>query len=501
MKLAALLLSVLMGTPVFAADWPMYGHDQKQTRSNPGETLITPANVGKLTSAWFFPTTAPVSATTAVVKGTVYVGSWDHNFYALDAVSGAVKWKVTVATPQGDGKFPGIQSSSAVANGRVYFGDSCGYLHAYPADGSGAPPRASSNMTVRNRGCGSTGSESPGFPIDIGGALPNPADAVNTDLFSSAIPFTPNAGAQAGRKMIYIGAASHQDSPCIHGALFAIDALKGSIVWRFDTVPQSSIGGAVWSTPAIDALNNLVYIDTGDCVNNSSSGLSESIIALDASCSGTSVDGSCKNLPSVTYPPGPLTPGNPVWAFQAHPNGDLQDLDFGSSPNVISNSVGTPVLVGGGSKDGTYYAVNAGRGASAGTLAWKTTVAAASPAGGFQGSTGFAAGKIFGTSVSGPLFEVGLDAFSGSVQWTAPDAIASFSPVGIAGGLVFAGDAIGNLKARSLDGGLPLFTFSANGSIASGPVIANGGMVFFGVGTTSDNIEQFGIHALRLPAH
>src|SRR5438034_3508954 len=258
MKLLAVLLIGVTGGPALAAGWPTSGHDGRQSRFNAGGIVIGPQNVGSLHQAWFLSTGGPVTATPTEVGGVVYVGSWDHNFYALDATTGAVRWKVTVVTPQGDSKFPGIQSSGTVANGRVYFGDSCGYLHAYPANGAGAPPKAPAALTTRNRGCGSNGTESPGFPVDLGGALPNPADAVGTDIFASPIPFRPTAGANKGRRMIYVGAASHQDSPCIHGALFALDALSGQIVWRFDTVPASAIGGAVWSTPAIDAVNDLV---------------------------------------------------------------------------------------------------------------------------------------------------------------------------------------------------------------------------------------------------
>ncbi len=494
MKRLALVLAALGAGPVFAASWPMYGHDIRQSRFNAAETAISRQTVGSLHQVWFLQTGGPVTATPSEVDGVVYVGSWDHSFYALDARTGAVKWKVALATPQGDSKFPGIQSSATVANRRVYFGDSCGYLHAYPASGAGAPPKAPAAMTVRNRGCASNGKEAPGFPVDLGGALPDPADAVNTDIFSSPMPFTPTAGPNKGRRMLYVGAASHQDSPCIHGALFALDALSGRIVWRFDTVPPSAIGGAVWSTPAIDAANNLVYVDTGDCVNNASSGLSESIIALDASCAGVSVDGSCPGLPPVTYPPDPLTPGNPIWAFQAHPNGELQDLDFGSSPNIITDAAGAPVFVGAGGKDGTYYAVTAGRGPSAGQLVWKTTTSVASAAGGFSGSTGFAARTVFGTTFTGPGFETALDAFTGGLVWDAPDAVSSLSPVGIVNGLVFAGENFGGFKARDVNTGLPLFTFNAGGPIASGPVIADG-MVFVGVGVLPGSGEAEGLYA------
>jgi polyvinyl alcohol dehydrogenase (cytochrome) len=511
-NLLAMLLLAVASADAYGADWPMYGFDVSQSRFNQAEKGIDAGNVTTLQQLWFKATGGPVSTTSAVVGGTVYIGSWDHKFYALDAETGSERWTVTVTTPQGDAAgFPGIQSSAAVANGLVYFGDSCGYLHAYPADGTGAAPTAT---TTRSRGCGSTGTEAPGFPVDLAGNLPVTADAAATDLFSSPIPYTPKSGANQNRALLYIGAASHHDQPCIHGALFAVDALSGAIVWRFDVVDVTkSIGGGVWSTPAIDATNDLVYVDTGDCVSNASNGFSESIIALDASCSGVSLDPSCSSLAPVEYPPATLTPGNPVWVFQSHPAGEIADFDFGSSPNVITDSNGNPILVGAGSKDGSYYAVKAGP--SGGDLAWTTrlvneqtsattvTVGSSigSALGGFSGSTGFADGRVFGTTVSGPEFELALDGKTGALQWLGPDAVSSLSPVGIAGGLVFAGDNLGLLKARDAATGLPLSAFSTGGVISGGPVIADG-KVFVSVGLLGSlaglpaGIEKTGIYAL-----
>jgi len=507
-RLGLTLGVLLVASSVSATDWPMYGFDIENSRFNSFETVMTPENVGSLHQVWSFATAGPVSVTPIVASGTVYFGSWDHNFYAVNAQTGKLLWKVSVATPQGDteGPYPGIQSSALVDDGKVYFGDSCGYLHAYPADGSGATP---TTMTKRNRGCGSTGTEIAGFPIDLGGNLSVPADAVHTDIFSSPIPFTPTTGHNKDRRMIYIGAASHVDNPCIRGAEFAIDAAKGTLVWRFDTVPRSAIGAGVWASTAIDAANNLVYIDTGDCVATASAGFAESILALDASCSGVSLDASCPDLPAVVYPTvaNPkitLAKDNPVWAFAAHPNGEEADLDFGSTPNIFTAPNGQ-LLVGAASKDGSYYTVRGGP--SGGQEVWTTRVvneqtpvttislgnSIGTPVGGFIGSTGAAYGKIFGTTASGPEFEVALAMGKGELIWDGLDASSSFAPVAIANGLVFSADILGFLKARDEKSGLLKFATFVGNSVSSGPSIANG-RIYVGSG-----LPTTALSALPLP--
>ena len=74
-------------------DWPMYGKDLSHTFSNP-ITQINRGNVGSLMPAWTVPTGDAVSASPAVVDGVVYVGSWDGFFYAIDATTGQLRWKV-----------------------------------------------------------------------------------------------------------------------------------------------------------------------------------------------------------------------------------------------------------------------------------------------------------------------------------------------------------------------------------------------------------------------
>ena len=98
---------------------------------------------------WKRATNGPVPATPAIADGTVYIGSYDGKFYALNAQTGALKWKFategerrfeakglhgwqpknqTVADP-----FDVFLSSPVVANGAVYFGSGDGNLYALDA--------------------------------------------------------------------------------------------------------------------------------------------------------------------------------------------------------------------------------------------------------------------------------------------------------------------------------------------------------------------------------
>ena len=74
---------------------------------------------------WTFRTGAAVISTPAVSNGTVYVGSSDHNLYALDASSGTLRWKFASG-----GR---VTSSPAVAAGRVYFSSYDSNLYALDA--------------------------------------------------------------------------------------------------------------------------------------------------------------------------------------------------------------------------------------------------------------------------------------------------------------------------------------------------------------------------------
>jgi len=71
---------------------------------------------------WKHGTGDVVHASPAIADGMVFVGSWDSYFYALDAATGEVRWQFKTGEDPDIHNQVGIQSSAAVADGMVYFG-------------------------------------------------------------------------------------------------------------------------------------------------------------------------------------------------------------------------------------------------------------------------------------------------------------------------------------------------------------------------------------------
>jgi outer membrane protein assembly factor BamB len=82
---------------------------------------------------WKFKTGDVVHASPAASGGVVYIGSWDRNLYALDAASGSLKWKFQTGQDTVIYNQIGIASSAAVAGGIVFFGCRDGHFYAVDA--------------------------------------------------------------------------------------------------------------------------------------------------------------------------------------------------------------------------------------------------------------------------------------------------------------------------------------------------------------------------------
>jgi eukaryotic-like serine/threonine-protein kinase len=178
------------------------------------------------TLRWKFTTGDVVHASPAVANGTVYIGSWDRYMYALDAKDGSVRWKFQTGDDRETYNQIGIAGSAAVANGTVYFGCRDSFFYALDAQSGalrwkhdqhgswviGSPVVANGAVYY------TTSDERRLFALDAtSGAL---RFSLKYDAFSFSSP------SLAGHTL-YFGTSA--------GMLYAIDAGSGKVVGRFAT--------------------------------------------------------------------------------------------------------------------------------------------------------------------------------------------------------------------------------------------------------------------------
>jgi eukaryotic-like serine/threonine-protein kinase len=89
------------------------------------------ANSGAL--KWRFKTGDVVHSSPAIAGGTLFIGSWDSYLYALDAATGKEKWRFKTGEDPDLHNHVGIQASPAVADGSVFFGCRDGNVYAVDA--------------------------------------------------------------------------------------------------------------------------------------------------------------------------------------------------------------------------------------------------------------------------------------------------------------------------------------------------------------------------------
>jgi len=119
-----------------AGDWPSYLHDGQSTAANGDETTLSPSNAGRLAKLWTFKTGGKIASSPTVVNGVVYVGSWDGYEYALNATTGALAWRTylgVTSAPNCNPTSAGVTSVAAVQHGVVYVGGGDAYWYALDA--------------------------------------------------------------------------------------------------------------------------------------------------------------------------------------------------------------------------------------------------------------------------------------------------------------------------------------------------------------------------------
>jgi outer membrane protein assembly factor BamB len=199
------ILAVLLSAAAFASDAAMF-------RGNPEHTGVynSPAIATLGGVKWKFKTGGQVISSPVVVGGTVYVGSSDHNLYAIDDATGAQKWKFRTGSR--------VSSTPAVSGGTIFFGSYDGNFYAVDATDGKLKWKFQTGGERRFAGKHLHGSE-PAAEL-----MPDPFDV----FLSSPVVW---------QRAVYFGSGD--------GNVYALDANSGALKWKFHT------GDVVHASPAI----------------------------------------------------------------------------------------------------------------------------------------------------------------------------------------------------------------------------------------------------------
>ncbi len=379
-----------------SADWPTWGYNLSNHRHNANETTITPANVGKLKLRWAFafPDTWIASSQPIVIGDTVYVGGWNGNVYALDVATGRQRWMFSTGMT---GHRSPIRVGVAIGHNLVMFGDQMGrFFTLHAEDGVLAwIPRELGEHPL---------AQITGSPVVYGNRV-----------------YVPMASREEN-------AAADPTYPCctFRGGLIALNIADGSTAWRFYTVDQPQPRGTnsagvpnhgpsgvgIWSTPAIDPDEGLIYVSTGNSYSPPVSPYSDAILAINLKdgalrwanqrTQGDWANAACID-PSGT--PGPNCEGEPG-----------EDMDFGSAPLLftIQTPNGPRKLVAAVQKTGIMHTLDA----LTGEVVWTQQVGAATA---FPWGAAYDGQRIYMADTSyeknGGVYA--LDPATGKILWQA----------------------------------------------------------------------------------
>ncbi|MEZ5294045.1 MAG: PQQ-binding-like beta-propeller repeat protein [Vicinamibacterales bacterium] len=464
--------------------WNGWGPTTANTHFQPAAAAgLTAEDIPKLTLAWAFgfPEATSAWGQPTVVGGRLFVGSQNGHVYALDAATGCVHWNY-----EAEG---GVRSSVAIAPQRIggrqvvaaYFSDQRGFAYALDAQDG--------RLLWKRR-------------VD-----PHPL-----------VRLTGSVAVHGSR--LYVPTSSYEEVgkgpnyPCctFRGALVAMDAATGDVVWRAFMVGEPVVmgtrpdgveslgpsGGAIWSAPTIDERRRLIYVATGNTYSGRTQPLTEAVVALDLET------GAVKWAKQVT-------PEDVYGCRSGEPNcGATQgpDFDFGASPVVARTRDGKEVIVV-GQKSGVAYGMDPDR---QGEILWQYRAGKGGTLGGIEWGIAIDGDHAYlpvadnTTPTPGGLHAV--DLATGTPAWVAPPpspllcgaprrgcTAAQSAAVTVIPGVVFSGAFDGGLRAYSTADGRVLWTadtngefttvngVSAHGASLNGPApVVVGGMLYVGSG-------------------
>ena len=431
--------------------WNGWSIDARNSRLQPQPGLAR-GDVPRLRVKWSMTYIGGRYGQPTIVGGRLFLTSSSGRIYSLDAKSGCMYWRFDADA--------GVRTTPVI--GRVAGGSPSGYLmffgdfqrNEYALDAATGKLQWKVKLETHPRGTLT------GAPALYKGMLYVPISS-----------WEETAG----------GIGSYECCTA-RGALAALDAKDGRLLWKTYTIeqqPQPTVknsagtqmygpaGAAVWSAPTIDAKRSAVYIGTGDSYTDVKENGSDAIIALDLAT------GKVKWRNQVTendsFLMGCYRPGTANCPTVMGP-----DHDFGASPILFTLRNGKDIILA-GQKSGAVFGIDPEQGK---TL-WRNKVGAGSAMGGIEWGMAadgerlyVAVADLFAPPPKGKPGLFALDPATGAELWhtAAPKIPCGFSgrcfnaqsaaPTVIPG-VVLSTTTDGHLRAYSVDAGTILCRISS----------------------------------------
>ena len=227
-----------VGTGVADSPWPMFGGNPQHTGLSPYNTS---GNNGGLLWSYEVEITGTIISTPVIATdGTIYFGSMDKHFYALNP-NGTLKWKYEVSG--------GIQATAAIdSNGTVYFGSDDNCVYALNPNGTLKWKYKTGEKVESSPNIGSDGTIYIGSNDNYLYAL-NPNGTLKwryeTDNWVESSPAISPDG-----NTIYVATIGVADT----GGIYAINC-NGTLKWYYP------IHAAIYGSPSVSP-DGIIYIGT-----------------------------------------------------------------------------------------------------------------------------------------------------------------------------------------------------------------------------------------------